>query len=89
MTHNIKLLEEFCDAVDRGDKSFEVRKNDRNYKVGDIVRFLPIAKDSYPVAHPVQNKTFRITCVLSGWGIKEGFVAFGIKEITERRECDE
>ena len=28
-THNLKLSIEFCDAVLSGEKTFEVRKNDR------------------------------------------------------------
>ena len=84
MTHTIKLQEQFCDAVLSGDKCFEVRYNDRNYKVGDYVRFIPIrpTKDGYiGLPHAVINKTYVITYVLSGWGLQDGYVAFGIKEV--------
>jgi ASCH domain. len=35
--HDIKIWPEFFDAVQSGRKNFEIRKNDRDYKVGDIL----------------------------------------------------
>lgn len=35
MTHELKILSEFFEAVTSGRKQFEIRKNDRDYKVGD------------------------------------------------------
>ena len=89
MTHTIKLREQFCDAVLSGDKCFEVRKNDRKYKVGDYVRFIPIrpTNDGYiGLPHAVINKTYIITYVLSGWGLQDGYVVFGIKEVEENEK---
>ena len=37
-THKIKLREEYADAVFSGDKSFEIRYNDRGYQKGDRIR---------------------------------------------------
>lgn len=37
MTHNIKIMDCYFDDVEKGIKTFEIRKNDRNYNVGDIV----------------------------------------------------
>lgn len=34
-THEIKLAEKYWQAVDCGEKTFEVRKDDRGYEVGD------------------------------------------------------
>lgn len=36
-THDIKILPEFYNDVESGRKSFEIRKNDRDYKVGDYL----------------------------------------------------
>lgn len=77
-THNIKLDIHFCDDVLNGRKNFEVRKNDRGYQAGDLVKFIPV--DGYfHENHDVQKHTYEITYVLSGWGPKEGYVVFGIK----------
>lgn len=35
--HELKILPEFFDAVVHGVKTFELRKNDRNFAVGDIL----------------------------------------------------
>ncbi|MGC4668415.1 DUF3850 domain-containing protein, partial [Enterococcus hirae] len=34
-THELKILPEYFEAVTSGRKKFEIRKNDRDYKVGD------------------------------------------------------
>ena len=85
MTHKIKLLERFCDAVLNGNKTFEVRENDRGYQTGDHVVFVPI-DDTWPnreVWHPLRLKEYEITYLLSGFGLKENYVAFSIKEVVK------
>ena len=80
MTHGIKLNIKFCDAVLYGDKNFEIRSNDRGYQKGDYVKFIPY--DGYcATEHPVSEKLYRITYVISGFGLKNGYVVFGIKEV--------
>lgn len=37
MKHNLKILPEYFNAIDSGKKTFEVRFNDRNYQVNDIL----------------------------------------------------
>jgi hypothetical protein len=38
MIHELKILPEYFDAVRCGDKRFEIRKNDRDFHTGDILR---------------------------------------------------
>lgn len=79
ITHEIKLEYTFQDAVLRGDKCFEVRYNDRGYQRGDRVKFKVINRRN--VSEPLDHKIYEITYVLSGWGIKEDYVVFGIKPL--------
>lgn len=37
MVHELKVLPEYYDAIESGKKTFEIRKHDRDYKVGDIL----------------------------------------------------
>ena len=88
MTHEIKLDISFCDSVYQGLKTFEVRNNDRGYQKGDLIKFIPVGNMLIPVEHPIRDKTYEITYVLSGWGIKEGYCVFAIKESEAENETD-
>lgn len=78
-THTLKLQKEFCDHVNEGLKPFEIRLNDRGYQKGDLVQFK--AQDGFlSMHHSINNETFVITYVLSGYGLKDGYVVFGIKK---------
>ena len=85
MTHRIKIRESFAEAIYDGRKTFEVRKNDRGYQAGDRIQFV-VLHDSdglEMLTHPLMEQEYEITYVLSGWGIKDGFVVLGIKPIEE------
>ena len=88
MTHNIKITESFADAVLSGDKTFEIRKNDRGYQKGDVVRFETIDRMGLHVPHPVEEREYRISYLVHGWGLKEGWCVFGTEEITDPRRPD-
>ncbi len=76
--HNLKLREEFADAVYNGEKTFEIRLNDRGYQKGDRVTFTVIDANGSKREHPLNEIEFKISYVLNGWGLKNGYVAFGI-----------
>ena len=81
MTHKIKILKQFADTVLSGEKSFEVRHNDRGYQKGDNVEFQVMDGD-HAISHPLNDRVFEITYVLSGWGIEKDYVVFGIKHVS-------
>ena len=84
MIHRIKLRDEFADAVYNGEKSFEIRNNDRGYQKGDTVIFRVIDNLGLTINyHPLNGVEFEITYVLSGWGLRENTVAFAIKRKKE------
>ena len=80
-THNLKLNINFCDDVMTGVKTFEIRKNDRNFKVGDHIRFVPIKGCSVSTKHLISEKEYEITYIINGWGLKKGYVALAINEV--------
>lgn len=88
--HKIKLKQSFVSAVLSGEKNFEIRFNDRGYQKGDLIKFIPVIekKDSPKEALAItkenselEKKTFIITYLINGWGLENGYVAFGIKEV--------
>lgn len=81
--HNIRVLDVFADDILSGVKSFEVRLNDRMYQMGDIINYTVVDDVGKMIEHPLSKKYFRITFVLSGWGLKEEYVAFAQKMLEE------
>lgn len=84
--HNLKILNDFADAVVMGDKPFEVRENDRGYQKGDYIKFRAIDNNGTPNRHCINDKLYQITFVMNGWGIKNGYVVLGIKESEGRHD---
>ena len=78
--HNLKILNDFAEAVLMGDKTFEIRENDRGYQKGDYIKFQAIDENGTPNRHFINDKLYLITFVMNGWGIKNGYVVLGIKE---------
>lgn len=83
MKHTIKIKESFAEAVLDGDKTFEVRKNDRGYQKGDSIKFIVLydSDGCEMIDHPLSKCLYEITYVLSGWGIEDGYCVFGIKKV--------
>lgn len=40
--HELKIKHEYLVDITLGKKTFELRKNDRDYQVGDLIRFIDI-----------------------------------------------
>jgi hypothetical protein len=80
--HALKTLPEFFIEVGVT-KFFEVRKDDRNYQVGDI---LWLQEWTYEDSFTGESKRFKVT-FLSGSrqdsGIKEGYCVMSITPITQ------
>lgn len=77
--HDLKILTEFFDDVSLGNKTFEIRKNDRDFKKGDVL-----------MLHEYNPKTGRYTgsrCdkyvryIMHGgkFGIEDGYCIMGIE----------
>ena len=74
--HWLKITSHWFNELSNG-KTFEVRKNDRDYKVGDVLNIY--------VPETMETRSCRDTYVLTAEqfpdGIKEGYAVLGIKEI--------
>ncbi|MBN2597811.1 MAG: DUF3850 domain-containing protein [Marinifilaceae bacterium] len=74
MKHLLKILPEYFEEVVKGNKPFEVRKNDRDFKVGDILILAEYCTSIQSFTGRVIKK--KVTYILEGgsFGIEKGFV---------------
>lgn len=83
--HILKIQSKYYYSILLGDKTFEVRKLDRDYKIGDVIQFNVIQQDGTTETPPY---LYRIRYILTHDdfpdGIQEGYGVLGIKQI----ECD-
>lgn len=77
--HNVKLLKEYFNSVACGDKKFEVRLNDRNYKVNDKLILNEVIYENDLPVYTGRSINTRITYVLNNNNyLKDGYVILGI-----------
>ena len=79
--HKLKTLNPFFQDVWDGLKDFEVRKNDRDFKVGDRLQLIEHSL-KYPIMQP--RYIFKdIKYILEGgqYGISNDYVILGLKDI--------
>lgn len=74
MIHKLKILPGYFKAVCEGVKTFEIRKNDRGFKVGDKLILMEYNDGEY-VGPVIEKKITYIT----DYEQKDGYVVMGIK----------
>lgn len=74
--HELKILPEYYDAVRCGDKRFEIRKNDRDYHTGDILRLKEWDGEKYTG----EEIDVLVRYILYEWagGLQEGYCIMSI-----------
>ena len=80
--HELKFNTSVCnpDLVYSGDKPYEMRYNDRGFKVGDWVHPRVVDENGTDIEHPLNSMVYEITYV-SDFHCEEGYVTFGIKPV--------
>jgi hypothetical protein len=88
--HILKTWADYWDAIERGEKPFEVRRDDRGFQKGDVLVLRRMVKhhthgwiedrshsDNRP--HDLHRK---VTYILTGgqFGIEPGFVVMGLRK---------
>lgn len=77
--HFIKIMPEYYRAIERKEKTFEVRRNDRSYQKYDVLHLQEWAGDAYTG----REITAEVTYILDNPDYcKEGYVVMSIKVIT-------
>lgn len=87
--HTLKIVPGYYDAVRNGIKPFEIRKNDRDYKVGDTLRLreynpdleTDVDAERFTGRDVRAAVTYIITHDMFPNGIPEGYCVMGIRVI--------
>jgi len=88
--HQLKLGEKYFDAVKNGIKTFEVRRNDRDYKVGDTLVLEEVDDDGEYICESTLSPRIKRTYATIVYilthddfpgGVPEGYVVMSIKVI--------
>lgn len=77
MTHCLKTHPKFFKEVQSGNKPFEIRKNDRDFWVGDtlLLQEFDPEKSEY-----TRNELERTITYITDFEQKSGFIVMGIRE---------
>lgn len=83
MLHELKLAPEWFDDVAFGIKTFEIRKDDRGYAVGDILRLREWEDGGYTGFEVRVRISSILTAEQFPQGLREGYVILSIHRITD------
>jgi hypothetical protein len=83
--HDVKCWPQFFDTIESGQKPFELRKNDRNYQVGDTM----LIREWNPSTKKYSGRQTRQLIIskldhragagcAAEFGLREGYVILGI-----------
>lgn len=81
--HTLKIRADYYSAVDLGYKTFELRKNDRDFQTHDLIHFIDTFGEDF-LNNP--NNVYQITYVLKDvpeFGLNDDYCILGIKKIGE------
>ena len=89
--HELKILPIYFEEVVKGNKTFEIRKDDRDFKIGDILllkeydpdkKYLDIEdEETHYSGKKILKKILYVLKDIPSLGLKEGYVLLGIKEL--------
>jgi Domain of unknown function (DUF3850) len=89
--HILKTWDDYWDAIYRGEKPFEVRRDDRGFQKGDVLILRRVAKnwstglwqeDRSDSDNRPRDLRRKVTYILTGgqFGIEPGHVVMGLKK---------
>ena len=70
--HRLKIAPEYFEAQEKGIKNFEIRKNDRDFKVGDLIELAEFKDDKSTGGTLIRKITY-----ITDYAQEPGYVVFG------------
>lgn len=85
--HELKVWPEFYRVIASGEKTFEVRKDDRGFRAGDVLwlrewRRLRIVDGKAEGEYTGRELRRTVTYLLSGFGLERGFVCMALSVVS-------
>jgi hypothetical protein len=77
MIHELKIWPEYFKEVFNGNKTFEIRKNDRDYKIGDWLKLM----EYKPNKGYTGNEIFRKITYITDYAQKDNYIVMAIKGV--------
>lgn len=72
--HHLKIYNKYFDAVVDGSKTFEIRENDRNFQVGDVLVLIEIDETRKATGNSIVKEVTYLTNFMQ----RENYVVLGI-----------
>lgn len=79
MTHELKILKPYYEAVKAGDKTFELRKDDRPYKIGDTLILREIGAGNTYTGRYIRKKVGYILRDCPEYGLENGYCILSLR----------
>ena len=76
MKHTLKIEENYLKNILAGYKKAEIRLNDRDYQLGDILQF-----NHHIFGTDFEDVLFKVTHIHSGLGMEGNYVALSIEQV--------
>jgi hypothetical protein len=77
--HELKVYQEYFDAIKCGAKNFEVRKNDRDFQTGDTLNLSEFNPHTQRFTGRAITRVVSYVFPGGQFGIEEGYVVLGLK----------
>lgn len=84
--HELKILPLYFEELIKGSKNFEIRKNDRDFQVGDILMLREYRKEFNETGYSGRKHRVVITYILTSQefeGLAKNYVALGVFSIED------
>lgn len=78
MIHNLKILPQYFEPVIMGIKTFELRKDDRNYQINDILELKEWDGQEYTGREMIRQVTYKLK---NAPGMNADYCILGIDEV--------
>ena len=82
--HVLKIKDEYLAEIYCGRKTFELRKDDRDYQVGDLIHFVDTNGDEVDTKEFNKGNLYEITYILRNvpeYGLQDGYAILSIYQV--------